>query len=160
MDLSRNPLLLLIDQEEKMVLPIGIGLNEAQVISFKLGGYLFPRPLTHDLISSVCGHLGASIMKIVVNDVKDGTYYAQIYLKQDDTEIIVDARPSDGVALALASGTPLYITDEVATHSLPFEEIVRENMDDFLDYEDADGDEIEDDEDNYHDDDAGGKTLH
>lgn len=143
-----------------MVLPIGIGLNEAQVISFKLGGYLFPRPLTHDLISSVCGHLGASIMKIVVNDVKDGTYYAQIYLKQDDTEIIVDARPSDGVALALASGTPLYITDEVATHSLPFEEIVRENMDDFLDYEDADGDEIEDDEDNYHDDDAGGKTLH
>ncbi len=160
LDLSRNPLLLLIDQEEKMVLPIGIGLNEAQVISFKLGGYLFPRPLTHDLITSVCGHLGAKIIKIVVNDVKDGTYYAQIYLEQDKTEIIVDARPSDGVALALASGTPLYITEEVASHTLPFEEVVRENVEDFFDYEGEDGDEDEDDEDDFNGDDTGGKTLH
>jgi uncharacterized protein len=133
LDLSRNPLLLLIDQEEKMVLPIGIGLSEAQVISFKLGGYFFPRPLTHDLITTVCGHLGAKITKIVVNDVQDGTYYAQIYLEQADIQIIVDARPSDGVALALASGTPLFVTEEVASHSLPFEEVVRESVEDFFD---------------------------
>lgn len=160
LDLSRNPLLLLIDQEEKMVLPIGIGLSEAQVISFKLSGHLFPRPLTHDLITTVCGHLGANISKVVVNDVKDGTYYAQIYLVQSENEIVLDARPSDGVALALASGTPLYITEEVASHSLPFEEVVRENVEDFF----GDEEMLEEDDDDYgddfEDDDMGGKTLH
>lgn len=163
LDLSRNPLLLLIDQEEKMVLPIGIGLSEAQVISFKLGGYFFPRPLTHDLINTVCGHLGAKIIKVVVNDVQDGTYYAQIYLEQDDTQIVVDARPSDGVALSLASGTPLYVTEEVASHSLPFEEVIKENIGEFLDYDDdvAEDEEVEgDDGDDFDGNDAGGKMLH
>ena len=161
MDLSRNPLLLLIDQEEKMVLPIGIGLSEAQVISFKLGGYLFPRPLTHDLITTVCGHLGAKIMKIVVNDVRDGTYYAQIYLEQADTQIVVDARPSDGVALALASGTPLFVTEEVASHSLPFEEVVKESVEEFFDYDDEDLEDDDDDDGNdFNGDEMGGKTLH
>ncbi len=162
LDLSRNPLLLLTDQEEKIVLPIGIGLNEAQVISFKLGGYLFPRPLTHDLMTAVCGHLGAKILKIVVNDVRDGTYYAQIYLEQDENEIVVDARPSDGVALALASGTPLYITEKVASHSLPFTEVVRAEGEDLFEYADADGEEPTEEDEDFadEDDDRGGKTLH
>jgi len=162
LDLSRNPLLLLIDQEEKMVLPIGIGLNEAQLISFKLGGYFFPRPLTHDLMAAVCGHLGAAIKKIVVNNVHDGTYYAQIYLEQAEKEIVVDARPSDGVALALASGTPLYITEEVASHSLPFAEVVKENMEDFLEHQDDADDDLEEDmdSDDFSGGGPGGRTLH
>ena len=161
LDLSRNPLLLLIDQEEKMVLPIGIGLSEAQVISFKLAGNFFPRPLTHDLITTVCGHLGAKIIKIVVNDVQDGTYFAQIYLEQADTQFIVDARPSDGVALSLASGTPLYVTEEVASHSLPFEEVVKESVDEFFDFDDSDVEEDYDDDDmDDYNPDTGGKTLH
>lgn len=161
LDLSRNPLILLIDQEEKMVLPIGIGLSEAQVISFKLSGYFFPRPLTHDLISSVCDSLGAKIMKIVVSDVDDGTYYAQIFLEQADHEIILDARPSDGVALSLASGTPLFITDKVASHSLPFEEVVKEEMEEFFGQDEEEG---EDDDEDFGDDfnggEPGGTTLH
>lgn len=126
-DSSQNPLLLLIDQEETMVLPIDIGLGEAQTISLKLDGYVLPRPLTHDLIFSICTKLGASIRQIVVNDIYEGTYYAQIFLEKDGEEIILDSRPSDGVALALASGTPLYISEKVAKHTLPFEELMRDS---------------------------------
>ncbi len=128
LDPSHNPLLLLIDEEETMVLPIGIGYSEAQAISLKLEGQVIPRPLTHDLITSVCSYLGGTIHKIVVNDIHEGTYYAQIYLEKDGREIIVDSRPSDGVALSLASGSPLYITEKVAQHTLPFEEIVKESV--------------------------------
>lgn len=139
MDLAENPLLLLIDQDETIVLPIGIGLTEAQAISLKLEGYTFPRPLTYDLILTICENLGGSIEKIVVNDWRQGTYYAQIYLKKEEEEIIIDTRPSDAVALALTSGSPLYITAEVARHSLPLEEVIRENIEDFYNMEDDDG---------------------
>lgn len=132
LDQQQNPLLLLMDQDETMVLPIGIGLGEAQVISLKLDGYILPRPLTHDLIVSLCQRLGVTIRKIVVNDIREGTYYAQIFLEKDDEEIIVDSRPSDGVALALTSGTPLFITEKVAAHSLPFEEVLRESLEDIF----------------------------
>jgi len=133
LDPSQNPLLLLIDHDETMVLPIGIGLSEAQAISLKLEGHKLPRPLTHDLIISVCGNLGGSIEKIVVTDIRDGTYYAEIYLNQNGQEIIVDSRPSDGIALALASGSPLFITDKVAENTLPFEEMVKENLQNIFD---------------------------
>lgn len=134
LDLSENPLLLLIDQDETMVLPIGIGLNEAQAISLKLEGYTLPRPITYDLILTICENLGGSIEKIVVNDRRQGIYYAQIYLKKDEEEIVIDTRPSDAVALALTSGSPLYITDEVARHSLPLEEVVQgESIEEFYD---------------------------
>ncbi|HHT46195.1 MAG TPA: bifunctional nuclease family protein [Firmicutes bacterium] len=129
LDSSHNPLLLLIDQEETMVLPIGIGLGEAQTISLKLEGHVLPRPLTHDLIVSICSRLGATIRKVVVNDIYEGTFYAQIFLEKDGKEIILDSRPSDGVALALTSGTPLFISEKVAKHSLPFEEILQDNSD-------------------------------
>jgi len=118
------------------VLPIGIGLSEAQAISLKLDGYVLPRPLTHDLIVSICSSLGAAIKKIVVNDIRDGTYYAQIFLEKEGKEIIVDSRPSDGVALALTSGSPLYITDKVAAHSLPFEEVIKESVEHIFGKED------------------------
>ena len=113
-----------------MILPIGIGLGEAQVISLRLDGYILPRPLTHDLIVSLCQKLDATIQKIVVHDIRDGTYYAQIILEKDNREIVVDSRPSDGVALALTSGTPLFITEKVAEHSLPFGEVLKESFED------------------------------
>ncbi|MDO9536623.1 MAG: bifunctional nuclease family protein [Bacillota bacterium] len=138
LDPSQNPLLLLIDQDETMVLPIGIGISEAQAISLKLDGYILPRPLTHDLVVTICTKLGASILQIVVNDIRDGTYYAQIFLEKDGKEFVLDSRPSDGVALALASGSPLYITDKVAQHTLPFEEVIKENVEFLFGIEDED----------------------
>ena len=131
-DLSQNPLLLLMDQDETMVLPIGIGLGEAQAISLKLDGYVLPRPLTHDLIVSICSSLGATIKRIIVNDFREGTYYAQIFLEKDGRDIIVDSRPSDAVALALTSGSPLFISEKVASQGLPFEEVVKESVEHIL----------------------------
>ena len=128
LDLSENPLLLLIDQEETIILPISIGLTEAQAISLRLEGQTFPRPLTYDLILSVCENLGGTIEKIVVNDIHQGTYYAQLFLKKEGKEIIIDTRPSDAVALALTSGSPLYITAEVARYSFRLEEVKDENI--------------------------------
>ncbi len=144
MDPAQNPLLLLIDQEETMVLPIGIGLSEAQAISLKLEGHVLPRPLTHDLILSVCSNLGARIEKIVVTDMKEGTYYAEIYLNQDGQDIIVDSRPSDGIALGLASGTPLFITEKVAENTLPFEEVLKQNLESIFDEGEEDEGEVDD----------------
>ena len=136
LDVAENPLLLLIDQQETIILPIGIGLTEAQAISLKLEGYPLPRPLIYDLIVSICENLGGVIEKVVINDFYEGTFYAQIYLKKEEKEIIIDIRPSDAVVLALTSGCPLYITAEVAEHSLPLKEIVGGNADVFLCMED------------------------
>ena len=130
LDPAENPLLLLIDREETFILPISIGISEAQAISLKLEGYTFPRPLTYDLIQAVCLNLGGSIDKIVVSDVRQGVYYARIYLKKEEREIIVDARPSDAAALALTIGAPLFVTAEVAGHSFPLEDIVYDNAED------------------------------
>ena len=151
LDPSQNPLLLLIDQDETMVLPIGIGLSEAQAISLKLEGHVLPRPLTHDLILSVCSNLGANIEKVVVADMREGTYFAEIYLKKDEKEIIVDARPSDGIALALASGSPLFISKKVAENTLPFEEVMRENLESIFDNDNKELEEGDEGE---------GNTLH
>lgn len=142
LDPSENPLLLLIDQEETIVLPISIGLSEAQAISLRLEGRTFPRPLTYDLILSICKNLGGSIEKIVVNDMRQGTFYAQLYLQQEGKEIIIDTRPSDAVALALTSGSPLYITAEVARHSFRLEEVVEENSEDVFGRIDNSGDSL------------------
>jgi bifunctional DNase/RNase len=128
MDPDQNSLLLLMDQDETMVLPIGIGLSEAQAISLKLDGYVLPRPLTHDLVVTICLSLGASIKKVVVNDFHEGTYYAQVFLEKENREIIVDSRPSDAIALSLTSGSPIFISKKVAARCLPFEEVVKENI--------------------------------
>lgn len=153
LDPSQNPLILLIDTDETTVLPIRIGLNEAQAISMKLEGHEFPRPLTHDLILSVCDHLDASINKVVVSDIYEGIYYAQVFLQQNGEEIIVDSRPSDGIALALTSDSPLYISEKVAEHTLPFDETVKENVESIFGMEEI---EREDDE----DEDEGDSFLH
>ncbi len=136
LDQGHNPLLLLIDQEESLVLPIVIGFSEAQSIALKLEGHLFPTPTTHDLLTLICQKLGATISKIVVNDFSDETYYAQIFLEHKGEEIVLDARPSDGVVLALTSGAPLYITDEVAKQSLPLQQLVQETLDFYQDSDD------------------------
>jgi len=88
------------------------------------------------LLISICENLGGLIDKIVVNDMREGTYYAQLYLQNAGKEIIIDTRPSDAVVLALTTGCPLYITAEVAKHSLPLEEVMRESNEDVISRED------------------------
>ena len=94
-------------------LPIWIGPAEADAIAVKLQGVAVPRPLTHDLLNSVIDTLGAAINSIVVNDLKNDTFYAKVILDTDGKQIEVDSRPSDALALAVRTGVPIYADDSV-----------------------------------------------
>ncbi len=94
-------------------LPIWIGPAEADAIAVKLQGVTVPRPLTHDLLGSVIDILGASIDSIVVNDLKNDTFYAKIVLNVDGGQMEVDSRPSDALALAVRVGAPVYVEETV-----------------------------------------------
>ncbi len=125
-DVSLSPVVLLVDQSQKRVLPIWIGPFEAQAIAMALQGVLTPRPMTHDLMKSVCEHLGATLRRVVISDVKDGTYYAEMHLQTSSGEVIIDSRPSDAIALALRAGADVYISEKVANYTLSIEELVSE----------------------------------
>lgn len=94
-------------------LPIWIGPAEADAIAVKLQGASVPRPLTHDLLSSVVEALGASVKSIIVNDLKNDTFYAKIILNVDGKQLEVDSRPSDALALAVRVEVPIFVEDSV-----------------------------------------------
>ena len=94
-------------------LPIWIGPAEADAIAVKLQGVTVPRPLTHDLLSSVIGSLGATIDSIIVSDLKSDTFYAKIILNIDGEQIEIDSRPSDALALAVRADVPIYADEAV-----------------------------------------------
>jgi hypothetical protein len=125
-DLSMNPVLLLVDEAEDRVLPIWIGHFEAHAIAATLGGDPSPRPLTHDLLKTLCDELGGSITRVVINDVHEGTYHAQLHILKQDIESVLDARPSDAVALALRSVAPIFISEKAADYTLSVKELFSE----------------------------------
>ena len=94
-------------------LPIWIGPAEADAIAVKLQGVAVPRPLTHDLLSSVIDTLGAVVTSIIVNDLKNDTFYAKVILDVDNKQVEVDSRPSDALALAVRTGVPIYADESV-----------------------------------------------
>jgi len=93
--------------------PIVIGFFEAAAIDRRLKGHVLPRPMTHDLLASVIEAMGGRLTKIVVSDLKDHTFYANIIVERNGDEICIDARPSDAIALAVAGETPIYVEDHV-----------------------------------------------
>jgi bifunctional DNase/RNase len=125
-DLSLSPVVLLIDESEQRVLPIWVGPFEAQAIAIALHGIVTPRPMTHDLIKSLCEHLGVSVHSVIINDIKDGAYFAEIYLQTPSGEIIVDSRPSDAIALALRTSARIYISEKVAGYTMSVNELIGE----------------------------------
>jgi bifunctional DNase/RNase len=94
-------------------LPIWIGPAEADAIAVKLQGVSVPRPLTHDLLNSVIDTLGASVNSIIVNDLKNDTFFAKLILQFDGKQVEVDSRPSDALALAVRTGVPIYADESV-----------------------------------------------
>lgn len=94
-------------------LPIWIGPAEADAIAVKLQGVNVPRPLTHDLLSSVIDTLGATVSSIIVNDLKNDTFYAKLILDIDGKQVEIDSRPSDALALAVRTGVPIYADEAV-----------------------------------------------
>ena len=104
---------ILKEKTSERYLPIWIGPAEADAIAVRLQGVSVPRPLTHDLLSSVIETLGASIDCVVVSDLKNDTFYARIVLNVDSEQMEVDSRPSDALALAVRAGAPIYVEESV-----------------------------------------------
>lgn len=123
-DQGGNFLVLLMDADEKKVLPISIGPLEAQAIALVLQGESPPRPMTHDLLKTVCESLGGGLEKIVITDIRESTFYAEVYLQQNDRSIVVDSRPSDAIALALRFEAPIFMVTRLVEFTYDYQDII------------------------------------
>jgi len=112
---SNSPVVILKEKDGSRVLPIWIGHNEASAIAMELAGVKFKRPLTHDLIKMLLVSLNATLMKVVISELKENTYYAHLYLKHGNNSVSIDARPSDSIALALRMKAPVFTVDSLLT---------------------------------------------
>ena len=111
--ITNMPIIILRDRDGNRVLPIWVGIFEANAIALQIENISTPRPMTHDLLKNVIGDLNAEVQKIVVSDLRDNTFYAMIYLDMRGERIAVDARPSDAIALALRTRAPIYVEETV-----------------------------------------------
>src|SRR3970282_170754 len=105
---TNTPVVILQEQEGERVLPIWIGPAEASAIAMELAGVKFSRPLTHDLLKQVIVGLGADLRKVIITQVKDNTYFAELHIYRGDAVIQIDARPSDSIAVALRLKAPCF----------------------------------------------------
>jgi bifunctional DNase/RNase len=116
-----DQLIVLKEKDGSRILPIVIGLNEASAIKLKISGFSPPRPLTHDLLHNTIENLEASIEKIIIDKLEDNTFHAKLVLKTDSGETrIIDARPSDSIALAVRAHAPIFVEDDVIKKSEVF----------------------------------------
>lgn len=110
---TNMPIVILRDKDGQRVLPIWVGLFEANAIALQIENVSTPRPMTHDLLRNVIADLKATVQKIVVCDLQENTFYALIYLALNGDTVAVDARPSDAIALALRTKAPIFVEDSV-----------------------------------------------
>ena len=106
-------IVILRDENNSDMLPIWVGKSEASAISFALEGIATPRPMTHDLMKSLLDTVAAKVISVVVTDLKENTYFAKIHLMYEDSEFSIDSRPSDAIALALRTSTPIFASEDV-----------------------------------------------
>ena len=113
-DPSTNmPIVLLKDPQSEALLPIWVGLYEANAIAMEVEKPQTPRPMTHDLLKNLIHGLNAQVQRIVVTELKDDTFYAVIWMEQDGEIVALDARPSDALALALRTDCPIFVDEDV-----------------------------------------------
>ena len=115
--ITNMPIVILRDAEGEHVLPIWVGIFEANAIALQIENVATPRPMTHDLLRNVISDLNGAVEKIVVCDLKENTFYALIYVRIRDDVVAVDARPSDAIALALRVSAPIYVEDAVVRNA-------------------------------------------
>ena len=108
---TNTPVVILQEQDGERVLPIWIGPAEASAIAMELAGVKFARPLTHDLLKQVILGLGADLRKVIITQVKENTYYAELHIYRGDAVIQIDARPSDSIAVALRLKAPIFTSE-------------------------------------------------
>jgi uncharacterized protein len=111
--LSHEPVVILKDVEGKRYLPILIGPFEATAIALALEGTHIPRPLSHDLMKSMIEALNAKVLRIVIHDIHESTFYAKIVLESNGKNLEIDARPSDSIALALRTNAPIFVSERI-----------------------------------------------
>ena len=119
--ITNMPIIILKDPDEKKALPIWVGIFEANAIALELEKVATPRPMTHDLIRNILDGLGASVRQIVINDLKENTFYAVIELSYDGQVVKIDSRPSDAIALALRVNAPILVADTVVARAKSIE---------------------------------------
>ena len=110
---TNTPIVILRDSGSETVLPIWVGVYEANAIALEIEKVSTPRPMTHDLIKNVLAGLDARVHKVVVTELKEDTFYAVIWMERDGKIISVDSRPSDALALALRVDCPIFVEEEV-----------------------------------------------
>ena len=111
--ITNMPIVILKDKEGDRVLPIWVGVFEANAIALQIENISTPRPMTHDLLRNILSEIEADVQRIVVCELKDNTFYAMIYLDCEGQTMAVDARPSDAIALALRTKAPIFVEDDV-----------------------------------------------
>jgi bifunctional DNase/RNase len=114
MDPTTNmPIIMLKDVGSDAVIPIWVGIFEANAIASEIEKITSPRPMTHDLARNLMRYLSAELEKVVITEIRDDTFYAALWIKQNSEPMIVDSRPSDAIALALRADCPIYVSEQV-----------------------------------------------
>ncbi len=121
---SNSPVVLLQELNGTRLLPIWIGPAEATAIAVQLEGRKMARPLTHDLLKSIILGLDAEVVKVIVSDLKESTFFARIFIKQKANLFSIDARPSDSIALALRTQSPIYVQEEMVKMELDLSQFI------------------------------------
>ncbi|MFL2931271.1 MAG: bifunctional nuclease family protein [bacterium] len=131
--LTNVPIVILEESDGDRVLPIWVGLFEAHAIAREMENFETPRPMTHDLLKNLITELNSQVDHILVNELKDNTFYAQIHVSNNGTSFIIDSRPSDAIALAIRVGSPIYVNEKVLDEakSIDFDKPIKldENQD-------------------------------
>ncbi len=124
--LSKMPIVILEEPQSDRILPIWIGVFEANAIALTMENIATPRPMTHDLIKNLLERVDIRVEKIVVNDVQNNTFFALIYCRHNDQKVVIDSRPSDAIALALRTNSPIFVKDDVVklSHNPKIDETV------------------------------------
>ena len=118
---TNMPIIILRDQEGQKVLPIWVGVFEANAIALQIENIQTPRPMTHDPLRNIIQDLQAAVEKIVVCDLKENTFYALIHPRTPAGQVAIDARPSDAIALALRARAPIFVEESVIDNAKPFD---------------------------------------
>lgn len=115
--ITNTPIVILKDLEEKKAIPIWIGIFEASAIATEIEKITFSRPMTHDLLNEVVKVLKAEVTRVEIHDLRNNTFFANLHLSSERSQMIVDARPSDAIAIALRAGAPIFVDDKVIEKS-------------------------------------------
>jgi bifunctional DNase/RNase len=110
---TKTPIVILKDTENKLNLPIWIGLLEATAMATEIEGIKMARPMTHDLLKNILGEVGCSVESVEITELKENTYYASVHLSLGGRRVMIDSRPSDAIAIALRTKSPIYVAKAV-----------------------------------------------